>query len=103
MSGFPRPSSLGSRLLTDSLRRFTGWLTTIRIVVLCLILLSAILVQAGAGIHLEITFLYALTSAAILLALFHWTVGRYLPPILSAYVQLLADVGITTVLVRFVP
>jgi len=99
VSSSSRLSAPDSRLLTDSLRRFTGWLTTIRIVVLCLILLSAILVQAGAGIHLEITFLYALTSAAILLALFHWTAGRYLPPVLSAYIQLLADVGITTVLV----
>ena len=85
--------------MPDSLKRSTGWLTTIRIVVLCLILLSAILVQAGAGIHIEITFLYALTVAAVLLALFHWTVGRRLPPRVSAYIQLLADIGIATVLV----
>ncbi len=85
--------------MPDSLRRSTGWLTTIRIVVLCLILLSAILVQAGAGIHIEITFLYALTAASVLLALFHWTLGRRLPPRVSAYIQLLADVAIATVLV----
>ncbi len=94
-------STLNSQLrqLPDTLKRSIGWLTAIRIVVLSLILLSAILVQAGAGIHIEITFLYALFAAAVLLALFHWTVGRYLAPRLSAYIQLLADVGIATVLV----
>lgn len=85
--------------MTDTLRRSLAWLTTTRIAVLCLICLSAILVQAGAGVHIEITFLYALTVAAVLLALFHWTVGRHLNPVLSAYLQLLADVGIATVLV----
>ncbi|MDQ6893458.1 MAG: ATP-binding protein [Acidobacteriota bacterium] len=90
--------------MNDSLKRSTGWLTTIRIVVLLLILLSAILVQAGSGevnlaVHLAINFLYALTLAAVLLALFHWTLGRRLNPTVSAYVQVLADVGISTVLV----
>lgn len=85
--------------MSDSLKKATGWLTTIRLVVLCLICLSAILVQAGSGVHIEITFLYALAVAAILLALFHWTAGRYLNPVLSAYIQILADVGIATVLV----
>jgi two-component system sensor histidine kinase PilS (NtrC family) len=90
--------------VNDSLKRSTGWLTTIRIVVLLLILLSAILVQAGSGevnlaVHLAINFLYALTLAAVLLAIFHWTVGRWMNPTVSAYVQVIADVGISTVLV----
>ncbi len=85
--------------MPDTLRRSLAWLTTTRIVVLCLICLSAILVQAGAGVHLEITFLYALTAASVLLALFHWTVGRHLNPTLAAYLQLLSDVVIATILV----
>jgi hypothetical protein len=51
--------------MSDSLKKATGLLTTIRLVVLCLICLSAILVQAGSGVHIEITFLYALAAAAI--------------------------------------
>jgi two-component system sensor histidine kinase PilS (NtrC family) len=83
----------------DSLKRSLGWLTTIRIVVLLLILLTAVLVQVGSGVQIEISFLYALNVAAILLALFHWTVGRKLPPRFSAYLQLLADLGLVTILV----
>ena len=90
--------------MNDSLRRSTGWLTAIRIVVLLLILLSAILVQAGSGVHLEgvhleITFLYALMGGAVLLALFHWSAGRHLDPTWAAFIQLIGDVGIVTVLV----
>jgi two-component system sensor histidine kinase PilS (NtrC family) len=85
--------------MPDSLKKSIGWLTAIRIVVLCLICLSAILVQAGSGVHIEITFLYALAGAAVLLALFHWSAGRYLDPVLAAYIQILGDVGISTVLV----
>jgi len=83
----------------DSLKRSLGWLTTIRIVVLLLILLSAVLVQVGSGVQIEISFLYALNAAAILLALFHWTVGRHLPARLAAYLQLLADLALVTILV----
>ncbi len=85
--------------MSDSLRRSLNWLTTIRIVVLILILLSAILVQAGAGVQFETSFLYGLNAAALLLALFHWTAGRHLSPRFSAYLQLLGDLGIVTVLV----
>jgi two-component system sensor histidine kinase PilS (NtrC family) len=85
--------------MPDSLKKSIGWLTAIRVVVLSLICLSAILVQAGSGVHIEITFLYALVLAALLLLLFHWTVGRYFDPVLEAYIQILGDVGITTVLV----
>jgi two-component system sensor histidine kinase PilS (NtrC family) len=85
--------------LPDSLKRSLGWLTTIRIVVLLLLLLTAVLVQVGSGVQIEISFLYALNVAAILLALFHWTVGRKLPPRFSAYLQLLADLGLATILV----
>src|SRR6266567_7970110 len=83
----------------DSLKRSLGWLTTIRIVVLLLILLTAVLVQVGSGVQIEISFLYALNVAAIFLALFHGTVGRKLPPRFSAYLQLLADLGLVTILV----
>jgi two-component system sensor histidine kinase PilS (NtrC family) len=83
----------------ESLKRSLGWLTTIRIVVLLLILLTAVLVQVGSGVQIEISFLYALNVTAIFLALFHWTVGRKLPPRFSAYLQLLADLGLVTILV----
>jgi len=83
----------------NSLKRSIGWLTGARIVVLLLILLSAILVQAGSGVQFELSFLYLLNAAAVLLALFHWTLGRHLPPILEAYIQLLGDLSIVTVLV----
>ena len=85
--------------MTDSLKRSIGWLAAIRIVVLFLILLSAVLVQAGSGAELRISFLYALNGAALLLSLFHWTVGRHLPARLEAYLQLLGDLALVTVLV----
>ncbi|HTO87496.1 MAG TPA: ATP-binding protein [Thermoanaerobaculia bacterium] len=85
--------------MENSLKRSIGWLTGARIVVLLLILLSAILVQAGSGVQFELSFLYLLNAAAVLLALFHWTLGRHLPPILEAYIQLLGDLSIVTVLV----
>src|SRR5262249_51429050 len=85
--------------MDDSLKRSVGWLTAIRIAVLLLILLSAVLVQAGSGVSLEITFLWAVNGAAVLLALFHWTMGRNLPARFSAAIQLAGDLAIVTVLV----
>ena len=102
--------------MNDPLKRSIAWLTGIRALVLALILLSAILLQAGsaipepgavrgeisslyAAIHAEIRFLYALNAAAVLLLLFHATVGRHLPARFSAYLQLFADLAIVTVLV----
>ncbi|MGH9368850.1 MAG: two-component system sensor histidine kinase NtrB [Thermoanaerobaculia bacterium] len=85
--------------METSLKRSIGWLTAARIAVLLLILFSAVLVQAGAGVPLQLSFLYLLNGAAVLLALFHWTVGRRLPPTLEAYVQLSGDLAIVTVLV----
>lgn len=85
--------------MKDSLQRAIGWQTTIRIVVLLLILLSAILIQAGSGVALRISFLYALSAAALVLAVFHWTVGRRIPLAASAHIQLLGDLAIVTVLV----
>jgi two-component system sensor histidine kinase PilS (NtrC family) len=82
-----------------SLKRSIGWLTAARIVVLLLILLSAILVQAGSGVPLQLSFLYLLNGAAVLLALYHWTVGRHLPAKLEAFVQVLGDLAIVTTLV----
>ncbi len=83
----------------DPLKRSLAWLTTIRIVVLLLILLSAVLVQAGSGVQIEVSFLYAVNAGAVALALFHWTVGRHLSPRFSALLQLLADLGLVSVLV----
>ncbi len=86
--------------MDDSLlRRSLFWLTTVRIVVLFLILLSAILVQAGSGAEVEISYLYGLCAAAFALSLAHWTVGRLIPPRAEAYVQILGDLGLVCVLV----
>jgi two-component system sensor histidine kinase PilS (NtrC family) len=85
--------------MESSLKKSIGWLTAARIVVLLLILLSAILVQAGSGVPLQLSFLYLLNGAAVLLALYHWTVGRHLPAKLEAFVQVLGDLAIVTTLV----
>jgi two-component system sensor histidine kinase PilS (NtrC family) len=85
--------------VNESLKRSVGWLTAIRIAVLLLILLSAVLLQAGSGVSLEISFLWAVNGAAALLAVFHWTLGRRLAPRLAASVQLGGDLAIVTVLV----
>jgi len=58
-----------------------------------------VLVQADSGAAAEITFLYRLLAAAVLLAAYHWTLGQRLPPRFSAYIQILGDLGIVTVLV----
>jgi len=67
--------------------------------VLSLILVSAILVQSGSGAGVEISFLYRLLAAAILLSVFHWTVGRGIPARASAWIQILGDLAIVTLLV----
>jgi two-component system sensor histidine kinase PilS (NtrC family) len=94
--------------LDDSLRRSLFWLTTVRIVVFFLILLSAILVQAGSAPALvggarseevDISYLYGLCAAAFVLSLFHWTVGRLLPTRFEAYIQTLGDLSLVCVLV----
>ena len=85
--------------MADSLKRSVAWLTGIRVVVLLLILLSAILVQAGSGARVEISFLYILNAAAVLLLAFHTTVGRRLNPKTEASLQLIGDLGIVTALV----
>jgi two-component system sensor histidine kinase PilS (NtrC family) len=83
----------------DSLMRSLGWLTIIRIVILLLILLSAVLVQAGSGAQIEIAFLFFLNAGALVLALFHWTAGRHLDSLFAAYLQLFGDLALVTVLV----
>lgn len=85
--------------MDTSLRRSVAWLTAIRIAVLVLVLLSALLVQAGSGASLEISFLWAVNAGAAALALFHWTLGRHLSPKLAASIQLAGDLAIVTVLV----
>ena len=85
--------------MEDPLRRSLFWLTAARIVVFFLILLSAILVQAGSGAEVEISYLYGLCGGAFLLSLFHWTVGRFLPPRVEAYGQILGDLALVCILV----
>ena len=80
-SGDSRIPTLASANSTESLRRSLAWLCAVRIVVIMLILVSAVLVQSGSGAAVEISFLYRIAFAAILLSLFHWTIGkRILPP-----------------------
>jgi two-component system sensor histidine kinase PilS (NtrC family) len=81
------------------LRRSLFWLTTIRIVVFVLILLSAILVQVGSEAEVEISYLYGLCAAALVLSAFHWTAGRFLPARAEAYVQILGDLALVCLLV----
>jgi len=93
----------------DSLRRSLFWLTTVRVVVFFLILLSAILVQAGSAPaapvsgtrsdEIDISYLYALFAGAFALSLFHWALGRFLPARGEAYLQILGDLGLVCVLV----
>ena len=80
------------------LRQSLGWLSVARIVVLLLILVSAVLVQAGSG-GVEISFLYRIVGAALLLSIFYWTIGRRLPARPSAWIQILGDLAIVTLLV----
>jgi two-component system, NtrC family, sensor histidine kinase PilS len=81
------------------LRRSLFWLTTVRIVVFFLILLSAILVQAGSGAEVAISSLYGICAAAVALSLFDWTIGRLLPTRVEAYLQIFGDLGLVCVLV----
>jgi two-component system, NtrC family, sensor histidine kinase PilS len=71
----------------------------VRLVVVCLILLSALLVHSGSDAPAEISFLYQILGAALLLSAFHWTVGRRLPFRAAAWVQVLGDLAIVTLLV----
>jgi two-component system sensor histidine kinase PilS (NtrC family) len=88
--------------MNDSLKRSLNWLAAIRIAALLLILLSAALLHAGTGVELPVpflNFLFGLNAAALLLGVFHWTVGRWLPPLVSAYLQIFGDLALVTVLV----
>ncbi len=87
--------------VNDSLKRSLNWLAAVRVAVLLLILASAALLHAGTGVGLPVSFLYFLfgvNAAALLLGVLHWTVGRWLPPLVSAYLQLLGDLALVTVL-----
>ncbi|HEX9303064.1 MAG TPA: ATP-binding protein [Thermoanaerobaculia bacterium] len=55
--------------------------------------------QSGSGAGVEISFLYRLLGAAILLSVFHWTFGRGIPARASAWIQILGDLAIVTLLV----
>ena len=70
-----------------------------RIIVLAFILLSAVLMQAGIGAAAEISFLYRLLGGAVLLSVFHWTMGRFLRPSRDAWIQVIGDLGLVTLLV----
>ena len=84
--------------MNDSLRRSLNWLAAIRVAVLLAILLSAVLLQAGAGVDLPLAPLYGLTGVAMLFSLFQWTAGRLLPARFSAWLQVTADLLLVTVL-----
>src|SRR5687768_7163945 len=64
-----------------------------------LILVSAVLVQSGSGAAAEISFLYRIALAAILLSLFHWVTVRRIPARRSAWIQVFGDLGLVTLLV----
>ena len=86
----------------EPLRRSLNWLTAIRIAVLLVILVSAVLLHASSGVDLPVTFLYflfGLNAAALVLGVFQWTMGRWLPASLAAYLQMLGDLVLATVLV----
>jgi two-component system sensor histidine kinase PilS (NtrC family) len=70
-----------------------------RIIVLAFILLSAVLMQAGVGAAAEISFLYRLLGVAFLFSVFHWTMGRFLRPAVDAWIQVIGDLGLVTLLV----
>ena len=69
--------------MDDSLKRPVGWMTAIRIAVLLLILLSALLVQAGSGVALEISFLWAVNAAPGLTVKMEMPVSTVTSPALS--------------------
>jgi two-component system, NtrC family, sensor histidine kinase PilS len=86
----------------ESLRRSLNWVTTIRIVVLLVILLSTLLLHASSGIDLPSTFVYSLlglNAAALFLGVLQWTLGRLLPARFCAYHQLVGDLVLVTILV----
>lgn len=101
--------SMGARSLPtfprnaqESLRRSLNWLTTIRIVVLLVILLSTLLLHASSGVDLPSSFVYSLlglNAAALFLGILQWTLGRLLPTRFCAYFQLLGDLVLVTILV----
>ena len=55
--------------------------------------------QAGLGAAAEISFLYRLLGAAVLLSAVHWTLGRFMRPNVDAWVQVIGDVWLVTLLV----
>ena len=86
----------------ESLRRSLNWLTTIRIIVLVVILLSTLLLHASAGGELPSSFVYSLlglNAAALLLGILQWTLGRLMPARFCAYFQLLGDLVLVSILV----
>jgi two-component system sensor histidine kinase PilS (NtrC family) len=86
----------------EPLRRSLNWLTTIRIIVLVVILLSTLLLHASAGGELPSSFVYSLlglNAAALLLGILQWTLGRLMPARFCAYFQLLGDLVLVSILV----
>jgi two-component system sensor histidine kinase PilS (NtrC family) len=86
----------------ESLQRSLQWLTGVRITVVLVILASAVLLHASSGVDLPVTFLYflfGLTGWALFLGVFQWSIGRWIPSAVSAYVQMLGDLVLITVLV----
>ena len=83
-------------------RRSLNLLTAIRLAVLIMILVSAVLLHTSSGVDLPVTFLHyllGLTAAAAVLGVFQWTMGGQLPYTFSAYIQLLGNTVLVTLLV----
>jgi two-component system, NtrC family, sensor histidine kinase PilS len=83
-------------------RRSLNLLTAIRLAVLVVILISALLLHTSSGVDLPLAFLYfliGLNAAAVVLGVFQWTMSRSLPYTLLAYIQLLGDILLVSLLV----
>jgi two-component system sensor histidine kinase PilS (NtrC family) len=83
-------------------RRSLNLLTAIRLAVLLVILISAVLLHTGSGVDLPVAFLdflIGLNAAALVLGVFQWTMSRSLPYTLLAYIQLVGDILLVSVLV----
>jgi two-component system, NtrC family, sensor histidine kinase PilS len=96
----PGPSELEAR--QPMTKRSLNVLTAIRLAVLLVILISAVLLHTSSGAGLPVTFLYTLiglNAAALVLGVFQWTMGRFLPYSLLAYLQLIGDIALVSVLV----
>jgi two-component system, NtrC family, sensor histidine kinase PilS len=83
----------------SSVRRALRLMTTIRLVVVSTIVLSAIVIQATAGLVLPLSGLYAIAAAAFALSALSMTTRRVVSPEALARWQLIGDLLLVTALV----